>query len=95
MSAHVIAVQEVAGYGGLVEDIFVVQHHLPTVLIGEDQRQVDVGVTPNPVIGVVVEDTRPGIILPVVIASKRARPIRGQRHRVLCAERHRERRCIR
>ena len=91
----VVAVQEVAGDGRRVEHILVVEHHLPAILIGEDQRQVDVGITAQAIIGIVVEDTRPGIILPVIIAAQRARPIRRKRQRVLRARRHGERRRVR
>ena len=75
-------------------DRVVVEHHLPAVLVGEDQRQIDVGVAAQTVIGIVVEDARPGIILPVVVAAQRARPIRRDRQRVLRAERHGERRRV-
>ena len=37
----VIAVQEGAGDRGRVEYVLVVEHHLPAVLVGEDQRQID------------------------------------------------------
>src|SRR6185437_16184221 len=40
----VVAVQEIAGDRGRIKDIFVIEHHLPTILVGEDQRDVDVGV---------------------------------------------------
>ena len=82
--------RKVAGDRRRVEDVLVIEHHLPAVLVGEDQRQIDVGVAAQPVIRIVVEDARPGIILPVIIAAQRARPIRRERQRVLRAERDRE-----
>ena len=92
--AAVVAVQEVAGDGRRVEDVLVIEHHLPAVLVGEDQCEVDVGVAANAIIRIVVEDARPGIILPIVIAAQRARPILRDRQRVLRAERNSERRRI-
>jgi len=65
----IIAVQEIASNRRRVEDVLVVEHHLPTVLVGEDQRQVDVGVAAQTIERVVVEDAGPGIVLPVVIAA--------------------------
>ena len=51
----VVAVQEVAGDRRRVEDVLVIEHHLPAVLVGEDQRQVDIGVAAQTIIGIVVE----------------------------------------
>ena len=47
----VVAVQEIAGDGRDVEHVLDIAHHLPAVLVGEDQRQIDVGVAAQPVIG--------------------------------------------
>ena len=67
--AAIVAVQEVAGDRSRVEHVFVVEHHLPAVLVGEDQRQVDVGVTPQPIVRIIVEHSRPGVVLPIIIPS--------------------------
>src|SRR6185437_14441677 len=67
--SRVVAVQERSGDGRFVEDIFVVEHHLPTVLVGEDQGQIDIGVSAQAIVWIVVEHARPGIVLPVIVAA--------------------------
>ena len=71
----VIAVQESAGDRRLVEDILVIEHHLPAGLTSENDAQIDGGVAAQPVIGQIVEHAPPRIILPVIVGSQRACPI--------------------
>src|SRR6185437_16224925 len=52
----VVAVQEVAGYRGGVEHVLHIAHNLPTGLIGQDEREVQVGIAMDTIIGIVVED---------------------------------------
>src|SRR6185437_8252841 len=72
----VVAVEERAGDGRGVEHILDIAHRLPAVLIGEDQRQVEIGVAADAIIRIVVEDAGPAVVLPVEIRSQRAGPIR-------------------
>ena len=55
----VIAVEEVAGDRGGVEDVFDIPHHLPARSIRQDEREVYVRIAAYAIIGIVVEDTGP------------------------------------
>src|SRR6185437_8312211 len=90
----IVTVEERACYISGVEHVLVVEHHLPAPLVCQDQREVHVGIAAQPVIGIVVENARPGIVLPIVIGAQRSGPIFGYRQRVLGASRQRERRCV-
>ena len=88
---RIVRIEERAGDRALVEHVLGVDLRLPAILVGEDQRQVHIGITMKLVIGLVVEDTGEGISLPVEIAAKCSCPGLADWHRVLRTRRQRER----
>ena len=86
--AAIIAVQEIAGDRGGIEHVLDVAHDLPAGRIGEDHSEVEVGVTVDAVIRIVVEDARPGCGLPIEIAVQGCGPIRRDRYRIIRPNRH-------
>src|SRR6185437_5242935 len=76
----IVAIQKVSRNCGLIEYVFVIQHHLPTFLACKYESEIDIGVPPDAVIRVVVEHPGPRIILPVIISTQCTGPIGAQRN---------------
>src|SRR5690348_12434856 len=81
--AAIVAVQEVAGDGGRVKNILYISHELPATGIRYDQSEVEIGVTMDAVVWIIVEHTCPGVRLPIEIAVQRGSPIGRYRKRVI------------
>src|SRR5580692_10677374 len=66
--SRVVAVEERSSDRRNVEDILVIEHHLPAVLVGENERQVDGVVTTQLIERFVIEHAPPRRGLPIEIA---------------------------
>src|SRR6185437_13025463 len=62
---RIVAVEEGASDRGGVHHVLDEAHRLPAVLVGQDHGEVQVGITVQVIIGIVIEDARPTIVLPV------------------------------
>src|SRR6185312_2697495 len=87
---RVVRIEERAGDRRRVKHVLHIGHRLPAVLIGEDQGEVQVGITVQLVIRLVVEYPGEGIALPIEIAAQGAGPTFAERHGVLRSRRERE-----
>src|SRR6185437_12674345 len=64
---RIVTVQEVPGDGGGIEDVLQVTHHLPAILVGKDERKIQVGIAVYLVVGPVIEHARETVALPVEV----------------------------